>query len=535
LLLLAGTWAVLPQQPTARPAPETSDVEDIVFLADERPVLVRLHVRVDGQPLRKAYQDAWTDYVKHLFRYLDRDGDGFLSEVEARRLPAARPLLAPAGGASMPVNVAFNFRVVDADGDGKISLEELLEYYRQYSGPALQASVAPTRFDITPQLGDALFALLDTNKDGKLARAELEAAPELMKLDSDDDELLSPQELAPQLYARSELERFNLNLPGQRRAQAAPTPFMVLSAGDLRGRSDRRIQDKYAKPVLEKFADALPDLELVFRLGNRADDEKQVEVLARNEQGLTPSVSSRETEVGLILTIGKTLIEFRANDGRPAISADLRQRYLQQFRSADAAGKRFLTLRDAELRGFFPAQFELLDRDGDGKLTEKELLAYLDEVQQRQAKALTNTTVLLVSTEGRTLFDLLDRNRDGRLSRRELHAAAGLLARLGLKPNGTISPDDLPRTYILSVGLGGAGFDRFGGRGTFSPSGIPLLELDWTPPGLSWFFAMDRNHDGEVSWREFLGRREDFRRLDTDGDGVISIEEALKARKLPER
>jgi hypothetical protein len=42
---------------------------------------------------------------------------------------------------------------------------------------------------------------------------------------------------------------------------------------------------------------------------------------------------------------------------------------------------------------------------------------------------------------------------------------------------------------------------------------------------------MDRNHDGEITWREFLGSREQFRKLDLDGDGVITIEEALRARK----
>jgi hypothetical protein len=37
---------------------------------------------------------------------------------------------------------------------------------------------------------------------------------------------------------------------------------------------------------------------------------------------------------------------------------------------------------------------------------------------------------------------------------------------------------------------------------------------------------MDRNGDGDVSRREFLGTDEEFREIDTDGDGLISIEEA---------
>jgi hypothetical protein len=40
---------------------------------------------------------------------------------------------------------------------------------------------------------------------------------------------------------------------------------------------------------------------------------------------------------------------------------------------------------------------------------------------------------------------------------------------------------------------------------------------------------MDRNGDGDISQREFLGSRADFLRLDTDGDGLISVDEAMRA------
>jgi hypothetical protein len=44
--------------------------------------------------------------------------------------------------------------------------------------------------------------------------------------------------------------------------------------------------------------------------------------------------------------------------------------------------------------------------------------------------------------------------------------------------------------------------------------------------GPVWFRKMDRNHDGDVSHREFLGTEEEFRKIDRDGDGLISLEEA---------
>jgi Ca2+-binding EF-hand superfamily protein len=50
--------------------------------------------------------------------------------------------------------------------------------------------------------------------------------------------------------------------------------------------------------------------------------------------------------------------------------------------------------------------------------------------------------------------------------------------------------------------------------------------------GPLWFRKMDRNNDGDVSFREWLGTEEEFRRIDADGDGLISADEADRADAL---
>ncbi len=68
------------------------DIQDLVVLTDLRPVLVRLHVTIDGKP----FQTVWEEFVASMFKSLDRDGDGFLNADEAIHTPPAGVLFATA-------------------------------------------------------------------------------------------------------------------------------------------------------------------------------------------------------------------------------------------------------------------------------------------------------------------------------------------------------------------------------------------------------------------------------------------------------
>src|SRR5262249_61699260 len=82
-----------------------------------------------------------------------------------------------------------------------------------------------------------------------------------------------------------------------------------------------------------------------------------------------------------------------------------------------------------------------------------------------------------------------------------------------------------PRQLVVTVSRGAFGFGR--NRMVMMQPVNPNQRR--TAKGPLWFRKMDRNGDGVISPREFIGTAEDFKKLDLDGDGFIDADEAEKA------
>ena len=99
-----------PAEKKAKPG----DTYSMVYLGDDKPLLIRLHLGNEGQ----SVEEAWNKFIDQVFKYLDVNGDGFLDKKEAERTPPPALLL---GGNQ------FGFRGIGgfAAGDGRSMMSQL--------------------------------------------------------------------------------------------------------------------------------------------------------------------------------------------------------------------------------------------------------------------------------------------------------------------------------------------------------------------------------------------------------------------------
>src|SRR5262249_38772006 len=133
-----------------------------------------------------------------------------------------------------------------------------------------------------------------------------------------------------------------------------------------------------------------------------------------------------------------------------------------QFELADKDKNGYLDKKEAEASRFFRGQFEAMDRDGDGMLYLKEVLAFLEQMKKFREMVVRGCTSLVLRDEGKGLFDLLDTDGDGRLSVRELRNAAKVLLKLDQDQDGALSPTEVPRSYLGTFEQGPSGVEPVG-------------------------------------------------------------------------
>lgn len=540
--LLAASIAAA-DEPAANP-PAT---QNIVFFGEARPLFLRLHIEVDG----KDFEALWMDAIRKMHGSLDQDKDGRLSSAERRRglwllqlieQATARGRAVAAPGQPTPANE--NISAAFPYADQVQTVDDLAAYLRSVFAPIQLETSGPAS-----AIPEALFARLDRNGDNALTRDELEAAESSLRiLDQDDDETI--QLVEAQSYANPYYRQRNM----QTQPAVDNVPFALLSAAESRAKIVGRLLTQYDRAekdhklsqvelgldsaVFEQ-ADGdgdggLDSDELMHYLRTASTDiELRVKIRGRVSVDVNAGApNSRELEQrlhmpgrgGVDLILDAEQIELNGSSQTRRV-LNVQQIFRNQFRVADADNNKYLERQEVERNGVLNQYFDMMDGDGDGKLFESEMNDFID----REAEVSESRTVLTVVDEGRLMFTRLDTNHDGRLSVRELRGVASEVARWDRNGDGRVSVEEVPRRLRLGYVRGQSLLlSRFGfaptvafrpGAAVGAPRGAPV-----------WFAKMDRNQDGDLSRREFLGALADFRRLDTDQNGLIDAAEAARAK-----
>ncbi len=493
---------------SAAPSLPPSDEIDILYFAPSGPRLLRLHLRIDGQPYRQKFEAL----INRIFDGCDRNRDGVIDAREAVRLPS----LGGRGG-----GVAFLL-------GGGVHVAQRPELKKNLTRAGLEAHYAAAGivpFQLRGGAGGAggqrtparitarVFKLLDADGDGELSARELAAAErKLLKFDADDDELVVLDELMD-----AEADGDGPQTPGP-----AGNDFIPLTGASSASEALRRLK--------EMGRDRLP---------TRPDAE--VTVNRKSESGEL-SVTADRLAAGVRLRKGATTVleigSVELTLGGPALAGNIflaafddASRYKELFARADADRNGYLDRKEAAGVPFFAANFDAIDADGDGMIFEREVAAHVKRTAALQAGVKAATVTLSVEEQGQGLFDLLDLNRDGVLSVRELRRAPEVLKRLGVK---ALAPADVPRQLRAGFAAGGGGLGGFRVL-LFDAGGAARPSLPAPKKGPEWFRKMDRNGDGDVSRSEWLGTEEEFERIDTDRDGLLGLEEAEAYEKAARR
>jgi Ca2+-binding EF-hand superfamily protein len=566
-LAIVASAAGPPAKKPVVKAPEVSDQLDYIFLASDRPVLIRMHLRVGD----KAYSAAWDAWMDKLFVWFDKDGDGYLSSKEAARIQQAQYLQFLLQGSISGGNApSVPFATLDTNKDGKVSKEEFRDYYRKNGIAGLRFYNNNYQATQAKQINDSIYKRLDVAPTGKLTQEKLARLPDLLRpLDEDDNEMLSSQEIrfdAPDPYARP--------VPAQKRGRRMPAatgPAQESGLLDIKSmppaslaqqvmaRYDKNKDGKLSRTEIaldEKLFNQLDanrdgfldagelagffkrEPDLIFRgrvgnigavasalsrfginMGNSKMTAQRIEILNAKTGSIAKKVQRTDGD-NVKFQLGDARFEMQANSGQTNNYLGLKQFYLQQFDAVVDKKKGYIEEKDVKDPNQFIGQlFKAADRNADGKLTRKELEGYLDLAGEGQSAFVTFS----VDDNGRNLFNILDANGDGQLSIRELRTAWERVKPLCKDGQGLVQAD-LHRSLRITMYQGN----------NFGPRAAPVAFVGGMMPGRpgkpvqapAWFLKMDRNGDGDISPREWLGTEEEFRMIDTDGDGLISAEEA---------
>ncbi|MEZ6147396.1 MAG: EF-hand domain-containing protein [Planctomycetaceae bacterium] len=259
-----------------------------------------------------------------------------------------------------------------------------------------------------------------------------------------------------------------------------------------------------------------PDAEITVDLRRRRVTLQRV----RRESERVREVPSTSKQ-RLTLQVGDETIEFTASDNRYQASDQISLLKIE-FRRQDGDKNGYLGPQEFGMLAVDGASFEDVDLNGDGQV-------YLDELDRfvrLDAYLAQCYAEMTIDAVDKPLFQILDENVDRRLTQKEFDAGIERMQPYDSDGDGLLDANELQalRKYRVSFSFGIPPAVRIERQNQMTAERrMPITRQQASGP--EWFQKMDRNQDGDVTWREFLGPRESFDQLDKDGNGWIDTSE----------
>jgi Ca2+-binding EF-hand superfamily protein len=548
-----------PQKTAAAAAPHADDDSlDLIYLAPRRPIVIRLRVDYSGQSLRQMREAI----ARRIFKALDADKNDRLDGKELEGLPTPEALAAAAG-----------FETPATGGSGspnsppRGSLEQIASLVRAHGGSMLSVTTsgtnAPSPNAAVFYAGEApggvdvvaLLNVIDADGDRRVTVAECDRVDDILRmLDVNDDETVSSNEIVSaqamesptvavanpvagvatllqaidrdgsktalvrkltQLYDRAARDPKTRRAGRDRKLSAGELgiPAAELARFDKNG--DHLLD---AAELAAWLSDPEAQVELDVKVGKAAESAPAAAVRKLDPSVADAGITVKSGENGrVVLNVQQLPLEIRSVD--PARRTRFRvSNFKAQFKQADQDNNGYLEISESQRIGVSPRDFAAMDRDHNGMVFEGEYLDF-----QRLRELLTEQRIALtLEASSPDPVAQFDSNGDGRLTRSEFRKALAEIKSWDRNHDGVIAPEEVRRDYFATfrVGPPGAGPSRP------RPASAAMAARSGST---AWFDKMDRNRDGEISQREFLGPLAVFRQLDADHNGYLDGAEAAAA------
>lgn len=343
-----------------------------------------------GSAFRIAGAPSRTSQVIELFRKLDQNEDGSLSDTEFSS--SSRALV-----------------MFDRDEDGVLNLAELRPFLNGPNSGIAQPVSRPT--------SETPFRKLDHDRSIKAV------VDEMFKKYVE--------------FLNASRDGISLKCFQQRDTDTAKTQTQDQNADGYFNREE--LFTYLQNPVI--------GLHLQVTLPRKETFRPRVQVLSNSSPRVTDlSVNSRSR---IELRIDGLLLEFRVKSTRHMF-ADTVRFYQTRFRVADSDKNGYLNSAEFLQLNIPGTDFKKVDSNQDEMLFVEELTDFL----MLDTATVQDQVVMTVDNDGTSLFEILDMNRDRRLSPRELKNSLNRVREYDGNRDRVIDPSELRGHYKITLELG---------------------------------------------------------------------------------